>query len=146
MMMEIDYMMQAKGVIMNNFTPDYISLCKNDKVQGLRPFSLDYGEWYWAEYTKGRIEICCVDNRYGRQMPERTCEYWLPRSDQLDQCIADICKKNKWFYKITFYASMTTCEIFPCEQEYEIPIYSKDSYKNPLICKIKLLISLLKEE
>ena len=124
-----------------NFSKDYIELCKNDKVQELREFlsegdyCVDIDSEHWFEELITHVEWKRIEGRI-----------WLPTGDQLDQCIVDICKKHKWFYKVTFYASMTTCEIFPPEQEYEIAIHSQDSFNNPLICKLKLLLSLLESE
>lgn len=124
-----------------NFTKEYIDLCKNDKLQGLKEFlsegdyCIDINKEHWVEELITDVEWRRTESRI-----------WLPTGDQLDEAIVKICKKHKWFYKVTFYASMTTCEIFPCEQEYEIAIHSQDSFNNPLIAKLKLLLSLLESE
>jgi hypothetical protein len=136
MMMEIDYMMQAKGVIMNNFTKDYIDLCKNEKVQGLKEF-LSEGD-YCVDIDKECWFLELITDVEWKRIENRI---WLPQEHDLDREIRKICIKNKSDYQIVHNdVGITHCWINPnC-----INLQATDT--NPLIAKLKLLISLLKEE
>lgn len=102
-----------------NFAKEYIDLCKNDKVQGLRK-KLEVGDWIFShkmekavdhEEAKGLFIVmdyrkdmamywlgmdiiesdCDEDTLYGES---RTWDYrndliWLPTGDQLDQHIIE---------------------------------------------------------
>ena len=121
-----------------NFTSDYISLCKNEKVQGLREF-LSEGDYcvnidseHWFEELITDVEWKRTENRI-----------WLPTSGQLDQHIIERLDDGSDY---TFIYTN-----FSKEAGHDNAIvYEGGEVKeqvigetNPLIAKIKLLISLL---
>lgn len=165
-----------KNVAFLYFAPGYISLCKNEKVQGLRP-KLEHGDWVEAS---GERDIKCVmlihlvtqgtkkdGNAYDAddgiclgQGGYRNIFTWLPTGDQLDDEIVKICKERKSMsivYQI--HTTISLHEELPDgfyirhyatineEKEY---LKSYDLYYtndfNPLIAKISLLIKLLEGE
>lgn len=109
---------------------EYIELCKNKKIQGLRP-ELNYGDWYIAdEQEEYRVYTGRLFSRYD----------WLPTSGQLDEEIVKFCTNNYW-YNLNYDTGGYSAE------------YGRDDitdYRfvtiNPLIAKIKLLIKLLESE
>jgi len=123
---------------MNEFTPEYISLCKNDKVQWLRP-EYQTGDWYlWYQASIPEIAVQTFSN--GETYT------WLPTGDQLDAEIVKICKERKYVYniKVSIYPEV----IYGCaihKDRYNIADYY-ESNTNPLIAKISLLIKLLESE
>jgi hypothetical protein len=165
-----------------NFTPDYISLCKNEKVQGLRPFMFGWEivekgihkyvsyssiEWFYIEDKIIGNGVCQIGapQPYGSTALEYTDYYvykhgvpisgsiskysttiWLPTSDQLDQYIIEQLDDGSDY---TFIYTNFSKEA----GHYNAIVYEGGEVKeqitgeiNPLICKLKLLISLLEEE
>ncbi len=119
------------------FTKEYIELCKNEMVQGLK-HKLEKGDWYM-----GSKEPILIDRGYTWG---NLVEYpWLPTGDQLDDEIVNIAGYKGWYYTACYY---------PDDYEYEILIEYEDDdmclnslhrarNKNPLIAKIEILINLL---
>jgi hypothetical protein len=121
-----------------NFTKDYISLCKNPEVQGLK-YIFDEGDWYLSgENNNPKI------SRYNGQIWNH--HTWLPTGDQLDQCIIEqLDDGSDYTFIYTNYSKEAG--------HYNAIVYEGGEVKeqitgetNPLICKLKLLISLLEEE
>jgi len=158
-----------------NFTADYISLCKNDKVQGLRK-ELKTGDWVYGgllEQTGQVIGFMDKDygvfwvnyEDYGLEGDEISASVnkdtiredliWLPTGDQLDYEVLKICRKKfgRYFqYEMCFITTEWYGSISYWKESEE---YMKDCQKlryaiqikeNPLIAKIKLLLSLLESE
>ncbi len=127
-----------------NFIKEYIELCKNEKVQGLRP-ELEYGDW--VDGGKPLLflgeEYYCNDSLVFFE--DKPKYIWLPTGDQLDDEIVNIAGYKGWYYTACYY---------PDDYEYEILIEYEDDdmclnslhrshNKNPLIAKIEILIKLL---
>jgi len=141
---------------MTNFTQEYIELCNNEKVQGLRP-KLKHGDWYtfiggkvclrddyftltycrdhyiWLPYRELDDEIIKILDNFKRKAIARrsvdcfdTPKYHLPYWVDYRE-IGGVCPNKHWRVSVS-------------EGVYEF----KDS--NPLIAKIKLLIKLLEEQ
>jgi len=121
------------------FTKDYIELCKNEKIQELRPELEEYVDWYELH---GYVFLLICE--YGSRQKVN----WLPLSHQLDEEIIKICKEK--YPKNVDY-------VVRCSQEYFTAglygLVDKNDYlsityndTNPLIAKIKLLIQLLQQE
>ena len=112
------------------FTKEYIELCKNKKIQELRPILEN--DWYFSYNEIRFVKI----NKYMEGL--RNVCYWLPTGDQLDEEIIKICKENIWIYR-TGYAG---ADIYYAVVETGI----RDIYFNSdnlVIAKIKLLLELL---
>ena len=137
-----------------NFTKEYIDLCKNDKLQGLRK-ELQHGDWVFF----GKPLLFLDDGVIQVTSPIAKFEdkkiIWLPTSDQLDEIILNICKEkfDGYFqYEMCFITTewYGTIRYWQKSKEYmkddELMRYAIKIEENPLICKLKLLISLLKEE
>ena len=131
-----------------NFTKEYIELCKNEKIQGLRPHRInDYGEEQW-QYKKwdfrfytftDEIEILRNDDPDFSWVS--TKDWWLPTCEQLDNEIMKICEKQKGIYEFRYYSS---ADLFKTEISFtKSSNFVEADRHNPLIAKIKLLIKLL---
>ena len=133
-----------------NFTKEYIELCKNEKIQGLRE-EFEVLDRYTArlltnksvpEFAEriGMDSFIYVDEYGLDDETDREDCIWLPTGDQLDDEIVKICKDKKRSYELCY----TTYDKWTCW------IYTSEGYgvmntveDNPLIAKIKLLIKLL---
>ena len=124
---------------MNKFTPEYIELCKNEKVQGLRPI-LNVGDYNVDIYGIFELNIRAY-NPDGVDNEIRKAKTWLPTGDQLDEEIVKICKKNKYFYDFKYDSF---CEHYYCFSGEHHRTFTDNI--NPLIAKIKLLIQLSEGE
>lgn len=144
---------------MNNFTPEYIELCKNSKVQGLKEklklsdnvciadikgsdvytiifASVRYGEDYYriVKSEKDKFYRCGFRNKF----------IWLPTGDQLDEEITKISSERGLYYTITHTYSFAakdwswTTSTIP---EGGSTIITNSN--NPLTAKILLIIQLL---
>jgi hypothetical protein len=129
---------------MNEFTPEYIELAKNSKVQGLRP-ELEHGDYYfyrsnnedfqsfWATVIKVKKGVGTI---------------WLPTGDQLDQEIIKICHSDERLFGRPYWQNYN-----PFLDNYVVAIsgeygrnFAFGENANPLIAKISLLIQLLEGE
>jgi len=121
------------------FDPEYIKLCKNPLIQGLRD-KLKKGDWYRAENEEITL------THYGLGTILAGVAYiWLPTGDQLDD---EIKKKacGDW-YMVDFrkdHYGKWGCHVEDYSNTAMVIIHEEDD-SNPLIAKIKLLIQLLKE-
>lgn len=118
-----------------NMSKEYIDLCKNKKVQELRPELQQY-DWYYY-YN----EVHLLENT--KYFNLRHVSFWLPTGDQLDEEIVKICEKENLEYGFLFYEGIYTAVVSTiplAETEGYIPRELEE--RNPLIAKIKLLIQL----
>ena len=120
------------------FTKEYIELCKNEKIQGLRKVLLKYGDWYSNEYDS----IFLVHGGLSDSN-----KIWLPTGDQLDEEIVKICKEKNHNIRMHYikegdYHSGYWDIGYYYSADFDIPLYV-EANTNPLIAKIKLLIQLL---
>jgi hypothetical protein len=120
---------------MMNFTKEYIELCMNEKIQGLRP-TTSHGDWFYGEKRCPQVTKLNGTKFSG-------C-IWLPLSHQLDEEIIKICKEKGYTY-FNYYAY---CDDYDFVGEITNPNelttnYLKEVNTNPLIAKIKLLLQLL---
>lgn len=117
---------------MNNFTKKYIELCKNEKIQELRP------EWQMGDfmyYFDGTIDVMHPKLDNGTPI-------WLPTGDQLDEEIIKICKEKEYYYTISYsFAEQDYLWTTIVTPEKQSPIITNNS--NPLIAKLKLLLQLM---
>lgn len=99
-----------------NITDEYIELCKNEKIQELRPTT--------GKYNAFQHGISGLK--------------WLPTGDELDDKIIEICDKNNLFYNFSyeydFQAYQCSCGGYDFVSD------------NPLVAKVKLLIKLLESQ
>lgn len=133
-----------------NFTKQYIDLCKNPKLQGLRK-EIQADDWIYADFSKTYHFVYMADIPNS----QRDKVYWLPTGDQLDDEIVKICRKKfgRYFqYEMCFITTEWYGSISYWKESEE---YMKDCQKlryaiqikeNPLIAKLKLLLSLLESE
>ena len=129
-----------------NITKEYIELCKNPKVQGLRPELIHFD--FYSDDPPHSIGIwsCEAIKKYSGN---RKTILWLPTGDQLDQCIVDICKRHNLDYQVGttkkpnywWWVTITSRVGDPDEN-----IVMVEAEENPLIAKLKLLLSLLESE
>jgi hypothetical protein len=133
-----------------NFTKEYISLCKNNKVQELRPDEVEIGDWYIdPNYYMAEKEPLLCGVEYIGFIPTDTIMHrdkviWLPTGNQLDEEIIKICRKKRGLYEFKYYSKLNlyTAEImFTAASNFV-----ETSKGNPLIAKLKLLIQLLGDE
>lgn len=134
---------------MNNFTPEYIELCKDNRVQDLIS-GVHAGDWYCMECALQENGYKIYGNLEDRDW-EVDDEIWLPTGDQLDENIIKIMtekslqvKDNTFSYNcgVSFHNGMVS------QYEAEVRDYKSGLGfldTNPLIAKIKLLIVLLKD-
>jgi hypothetical protein len=121
-----------------NFDKDYIDLCKNPKVQGLRK-ELEKEDFIISE--------CELIRRINPDYIIKRNDFtWLPTGDQLDQHIIEqLDDGSDYTFIYTNFskeAGHYNAIVYEGGEVKEQIIYEE----NPLICKLKLLISLLKEE
>ena len=134
---------------MMNFTKEYIELCKDKKIQKLRA-KIKFGDWIAYKEDKSLFSIF-TDQREDddewdtfSEMQERLRKdrTWLPTGDQLDEEIIKTISQYRHY-------------VYACSYYFENKIYSviidgsilrEYSDTNPLICKLKLLLELLKVE
>ena len=145
-----------------NFDKDYIELCKCKEVQELRPEMqpLDYGFDNWSVggevwLVKSNFYNGSYLFNFNKIINEITREkkhiVWLPTGDQLDEEIIKVCKERNGYYQFDFtdnpyaneYYKNYVALVDTTKPRQNIEIKDKD---NPLICKIKLLAQLLKEQ
>lgn len=124
-----------------NFTKDYISLCKNDKVQGLRPeFYLN--EWFYD--VEMNAVICNVESFKKHKL------FWLPETKQVDTIICDrLSNMSRDGEDLTYEITVSFSE--GSMSAWQVVVGNRDSYHEELnvdlnLAKLKLLISLLEEE
>ena len=134
-----------------NFSKDYIELCKNPKVQGLRKELETDDRFIDKAFYKYLNRVYTYELNAPPLLHDvnenREKIIWLPCSDQLDDEIVKICRGKKWAYCFRLVN-------MPDEyKDYEVYINDSDCDRyeyfnetNPLIAKIKLLIALLEEE
>jgi hypothetical protein len=128
-----------------NFTKDYISLCKNGKVQGLRK-KLEHGDWVFFGMPLLFLDDGIIQVTSPRVKFEDKKVIWLPTSGQLDQHIIEqLDDGSDYIFIYTNFSKEAG--------HYNAIVYEDGEVKeqiigdtNPLIAKIKLLISLLEEE
>ena len=121
---------------MNNFTPEYIELAKNSKVQELK-LKLNAGEWFYDEsYKQIDFEV--------EPVLEIRPKYhiWLPTSGDLDDAIVKICDENNIEYSAYYQGDWVINVLYDGSEFSRL----EENDKNPLIAKISLLISLLEGE
>jgi hypothetical protein len=125
------------------FTKEYIELCKNEKVQGLKS-KLKYGDWFAENDSRGYVGIVENEVRHNEFLyQDRNSIYWLPTGDQLDEEIVKICREKgtrEYCYSTKFYPNSVSVKA-----KINNDIYDYHEGNNPLIAKIKLLIKLLEE-
>jgi len=157
--------------MLNLFTPEYIELAKNSKVQGLRPELKLCDKVCIGDIKDSDVyAVIFASNRYGGEYYRivksekdkfyrsgfREKYFWLPTGDALDQEIVKICKEKNYCYAFTYlnYQDQTEKDCHKWFGEIEL---SQDSFGitvavadvenyNPLIAKISLLIQLLEGE
>ncbi len=126
-----------------NFTKEYIDLCKNNKLQELRK-EIQLYDWVNSfDYEAHIIEFedyLKVANRY------RDKEYWLPRSDQLDEAIIKFCKLDGSQYRCQYFKDKDSKYSFWFTEIWWRDYYNRVEDSNLLIAKLKLLLSLLESE
>ena len=134
---------------MKHYTPEYIELCEDEKIQGLRVnkkvktnrLLINKRDFFCSKHDKD-IEVAFI----GYGVSEKYY-LWIPRGDQLDDEIAGIRNKNYAIYDITFSVFATNSgNIEGCRVIYkDIPkdLEIEEVNSNPLIAKIKLLKELL---
>jgi hypothetical protein len=126
-----------------NFSKDYIELAKDKRIQELRPtLNFDYFAYKKLKYNEGVYQFYSPYMEGVAEFNEdRGHIVWLPTSDQLDEEIIKICKKNKEYgYYFCYFDNDKWCA-----ECYTIKTYFFEDI-NPLIAKIKLLIQLLECE
>ena len=140
---------------MNYFTPEYIALCNNKEIQGLRPNIKMYD--HISPVEKPNPERADADFKEDIDFfinKRRNNYIFLPNGDQLDEEIVKICEKNfgflNWNYETTcgfnyekeiqYYALITDNNDRPIVGDLMTPSF------NPLITKIKLLKQLIEKE
>ena len=133
---------------MKNFTPEYIRLCEDEKIQGLRVnkkvktnrLLINKRDFFCSKHDKD-IEVAFI----GYGVSEKYY-LWIPRGDQLDDEIVGIC--NKLNEDFLYYVDL------PKDGNWSCSVYVQDEmggdrriafggHENPLIAKIKLLKELL---
>ena len=127
---------------MNNFTKEYIELCKSEKVQGLKK-KYYQGDWIIPKDKKMMVNI--FDGI------ERLDYLWLPTGDQLDDEIVKIIEEEarqsdyelKLSYNVEYEDAEYFTEILYPDGVIRVP---SQCNHNPLIAKIQLLIKLLEEK
>jgi len=110
------------------FTKEYIELCKDKRVQELRP-ELERGDWYELHGL-----IFLLANLHG----SRQKITWLPTGDQLDEEIIKIADKHNAEYGAIRLKAKKWRVFYGCYVRTE-----NFEHDNPLIAKIKLLLQLL---
>ncbi len=129
---------------MNNFNKEYIELCKDKKVQELRPDELEIGDWiFWNNHLEV-VTLKIISPFKSRWV--RSHALFLPTGDQLDEEIIKICKERNGYYQFDFtdnkypnkFFKPYVCLVDTTQPKQNIEV--KDD--NPLIAKIKLLLSL----
>jgi hypothetical protein len=155
--------------MLNLFTPEYIELAKNSRVQELRPELKLCDKVCIGDIKDSDVyAVIFASNRYGGEYYRivksekdkfyrsgfREKYFWLPTGDALDQEIVKICdEKKNWAYKILYIKVLTkeyNAEIidystFDKEINNFWVVYSFNN-SNPLIARISLLIKLLEGE
>jgi len=136
-----------------NFTKQYIKLCKNDKVQGLRKELETDDRFIDKAFYKYLNRIYTYELNAPPLLHDvnenREKIIWLPTSGQLDQCIVDICKRHNLDYQVgttkkpNYWWWVTTTSRIGDPDENIIMVEAEE---NPIICKLKLLLSLLESE
>ena len=130
-----------------NFTKEYIELCRNPKIQGLRK-ELEKEDFIISEYE-------LIRRIYPDYIIKRDDFTWLPTSEQLDNEILNVCRKkfnDNFQYEIGFITSKWygTIAYWKEYEEYmkdsELMRYATEINEDPLICKLRLLITLLREK
>ena len=128
---------------MNNFTKEYIELCKCKEVQELRP-KLKHGDWYFLKAIISGVEDEPRDGEallYGfTYLRDRENIIWLPTGDQLDEEIIKICTGKEWDYYF-IYDWNPEKYYSEIKQNYRV-VYSYND-TNPLIARLKLLLQLM---
>jgi len=139
-----------------NFTPEYIKLCKNEKIQGLKGkgasqcgldyiYRFEYGDWLITDEEDEPIPIISMylnkDGSYDLKCERYKNITWLPTGDQLDDEIEKICKKEHGIYDFKYCPNL---DIYKAEISLTKSCNFVEAVKhNPLIAKIQLLIKLL---
>ena len=126
-----------------NITKEYIDLCKNNKLQGLGKF-----------LKKGDEVSCIADLSFRDTIIEDTMNnpaiIWLPRPDQLDTIICDrLSKMSKNGEDLSYNLGVSFSD--GQMSVWQITVENRDYVHeemdiNPLIAKLKLLLSLLESE
>ena len=141
-----------------NFTKQYTDLCKNDKVQGLRKIYTDERNIKWTvlefgDYvqTPEGIEIIADGEASPDYRSYRNDEcIWLPQEHDLDREIEKTLSKMSkngedlsYNLGVSFSdGQMSVWQITVEDRDY----VHEEMDINPLIAKLKLLISILEEE
>ena len=131
---------------MNNFTKEYIELCKNERIQKLHPVWEIGDRVIWNNNIR---EITVVDELFNPTPKDLELYRWLPTGDQLDEEIVKICRKRDYAYEIWFIEDKWDVALYENQYGKEAvgEIFNKPFIDfNPLITKIKLLIQLLESE
>jgi len=135
---------------MNNFTPEYIELAKNSRVQELRGY-IRYNGRDHRIFLEGDFRYWVSGEKIIYQEIEDSYSYpeniLLLTGDQLELELQKICDKakinysTKYFYKIKQWRARV--DGYLDENSYKL---INEFHSNPLIAKISLLISLLEGE
>ena len=134
---------------MSNFTPEYIELCKNEKIQGLRDSLLRDDEHIYF-YLSCELNDSGKNDYNIKYIRSVRMLFWLPTGDQLDDEIVKICgiKKVSYGYNPGLRHNASGNEYYYASIKSYIPdelgIFITN-FDNPLIAKIQLLINLLEE-
>jgi hypothetical protein len=118
-----------------NFTKEYIKECDCREIQELLDDLIEKGSYY-LERNSGYVNLA---NHY----TDNEGNIWLPTGDQLDQEIVQILRYNG-YYQLTY--DHPTGWKAKLHFDWRTDEMVKTQNDNPLIAKIKLLKSLLKEE
>ena len=125
---------------MNNFTEEYINLCKNSKLQELRPDFLRF-DWYKEEGYSYPLMVTL-----DAEMCRSKGDIWLPTSNQLEEMIINFCKEHKLTCHISYqFFDWCTCYIYEPGSSIDkrIRFSMVESSINPLVAKLKILLRLL---
>ena len=123
-----------------NFTKEYIKECDCKEIQGLRKY-IEHGSWLFEEDKKVHLQF----THYTFPIEETRNKYiWLPTGDQLDDEIVKYIEDEDGYYKFYYDRGAGYITEIVCSWDSEKDITAQSI--NPLIAKIKLLKSLLKEQ
>jgi len=134
---------------MNDFSKEYVELCKNDKVQKICPVS-PFFDGSYAGTVDGLPGILRGHGEYVFYDEVENSNYktpvWLPQSHDLDAEIVKICNNKGAIYKTYFDGHMSNLRWWVSIRIDDSNYYLSENDNNPLIAKISLLLKLLEGE